>query len=181
MLPLFVFLLASTTLVSASHQNCTTTNCADLCNFQGSWITTSEFGPDHGYCICNDMYYTREDHDHGDGVGGESDLTNHQGNPVNCNQRRKFQLTAIVLHCLFGIFSASHWYLWHLNIAIPQMLFGLFGGFAICGAYMAKSKETAGGASICSLVFMLWWFVDLILFINNDHYMDQYGEQLVAW
>lgn len=174
---LIVALLITTTTAWANHANCTTTNCADLCNFQGSWITTSNSNTssNHGYCVCNDMYYTPEADDHG--------VTNHQGeNEVrNCAQRRKSQLTAVFLHCAFGIFSAGHWYLWHLNLAIPQMLFGLFGGFTICAACTARTKETAGGASICSLVFMLWWLVDLILFVNNDHYMDQYGEALYAW
>ncbi len=134
--PFLAFLLLTlTTITEASHQNCTTSDCADLCNFQGSWITTSETGPDHGYCVCNDMYYTPEQ-DHDDG------LTNHQGESLNCKQRRKSQLTAVFLHCLFGIFSGAHWYLWHLNLAIPQMLFGLFGGFTICAACSAKTKET---------------------------------------
>jgi hypothetical protein len=163
--------------VFANHQNCTTVGCADLCNFQGVWVTdlTNSY---HGYCVCNDMHYSRETGDHDDG------LTSHLG-IVNCGQRRKSLLTAFVLHFnpITAPFAAAHWYLWHVGIAIPQMLFGLFGGGLFFSWWVGKSETK--GQSACTIlsccIFGVWWFVDLMLFIFTTHFKDEHGEELYAW
>lgn len=171
---LFVFIASKPVRVHANHLNCITLDCSDMCNFHGTWVNGTVNNENHGYCVCDDMYYTLEvDHDH-------DHLTHHEEN-TNCMQRRKSQLTAVFLHVVFGMFSASHWYLNHIGIATAQMLLGVFGGFSICGAWKHKGQKEVACAGLCSLVFCVWWFVDLILFVKNNHYMDEYGERLSAW
>lgn len=174
---LLLIIVGGARKVLANHENCTTVSCADLCNFQGTWITTNNATTSsHGYCVCNDMYYTLEQHDY-DSTHHTTDINN------NCATRRKSQLTAVTLHVLFAPFAASHWYLEHTVIAIFQMIFGI--GACISLYLLVWTEDLKFCVKVvaigCLSIFLFWAFVDLLLFIRNNHFKDINGEELYAW
>ncbi len=177
----FVLLFSLLSLVSANHITCQTLDCSDLCNFHGAWInTTSTNGIDHGLCVCDDMYYTLEsdieDHD---------GLSNHHPEESFCSHRRKSLATVILFHFnpILAPFAAAHWYLGHVGIAIPQMIFGLTGGSLIFAWWARENpgREQAKAMGCSTLVFGVWWFIDAILFLGTTHFKDVHGQELYNW
>ena len=162
----FIALSLAITFVVAQTNSCeptTTCNGNGLCK------------PD-GTCLCHSKYATYPDN-----------------NPTECNYRRKYQLTAFLLHTFLGGFGAGHFYIddvsggvgqLALSIIIPLVLSVIVCMFA-CICFKNDLGKTLMGAVVviwvvCWIGVIAWWVVDMVRFADN-YYDDSNGVSLAPW
>ena len=94
-----------------------------------------------------------------------------------CRKGTKSRTAAILLSVFLINFGAANFYIERFELAIPQIILGLFlcfFQFGSCAVAAARDDETSLPCIICcslnslvSLLFLAWWIADLVIFVTN--------------
>ena len=94
-----------------------------------------------------------------------------------CEPLSKNRITAILLSVFLINFGAANFYIERYELAIPQIILGLFLCFfqvGSCAVAKTRDDDTSIPCIICcsinsllSLLFFAWWIADLVIFISN--------------
>lgn len=94
-----------------------------------------------------------------------------------CEPLSKNRITAILLSVFLINFGAANFYIERYELAIPQIILGLFFCFfqvGSCAVAKTRDDDTSIPCIICcsinsllSLLFFAWWIADLVIFISN--------------
>ena len=95
-----------------------------------------------------------------------------------CRKGTKSRTVAILLSVFLINFGAANFYIERYELAIPQIILGLFlcfFQFGSCAIAASRDDDTSKPCIICcsinsliSLLFLAWWIADLVIFVTND-------------
>ena len=99
------------------------------------------------------------------------------GSDGECREGSKNRLTALLLSIFLINFGAANFYIERYELAVPQIILGLFlcvFQVGSCAAAGKRDGDTSIPCIICcsinsflSLLFLAWWLADLIIFATN--------------
>lgn len=95
----------------------------------------------------------------------------------DCQLLSRNRVTAILLSVFLINFGAANFYIGRYELAVPQIILGLFLCFfqvGSCAVSKTRDEDTSIPCIICcsfnsllSLLFLAWWIADLAIFISN--------------
>lgn len=95
-----------------------------------------------------------------------------------CESIAKDRTTSILLSIFLINFGAANFYIQRFDLAIPQIILGLFllfFQFGSCAVAATRDDETSVPCILCcsinsllSLLFLSWWIADLVILATNQ-------------
>ena len=101
----------------------------------------------------------------------------YNNNTRMCEEGARSKTTALLLSIFLINFGAANFYIQRYELAVPQIILGLFLCFfqiGSCAVAGTKDEDTTTACIVCcslntlfSLLFLSWWIADLVIFATN--------------
>lgn len=96
----------------------------------------------------------------------------------DCEPTARSRTTAILLSIFFTNFGGANFYIERYDLAIPQIVLGLFllfFQFGSCAVASTRDDDTSVPCIVCcslnsvlSLLFLAWWIADIVILASNQ-------------